>query len=83
MHGNVFELCQDFFSPNWYAESPAADPVGPSASDLHVVRGGAANSSLLAVRSGNRHGATVDFCIGDIGFRLAMTVTPQAEEEPR
>jgi formylglycine-generating enzyme required for sulfatase activity len=40
LHGNVFEWTADRFDPDYYAESPAADPPGPAGGVGRVVRGG-------------------------------------------
>jgi formylglycine-generating enzyme required for sulfatase activity len=46
MTGNVWELCQDFFGADFYAQSERRNPQGPpaasgtqSGSDVHVMRG--------------------------------------------
>ena len=31
MHGNVFEMCQDWYDPHFYESSPLLDPTGPGA----------------------------------------------------
>ena len=57
MHGNVWEWCQDGFSPRFYATSPAADPVYTGPATERVLRGGSwfleARSLRCAVRGGN------------------------------
>jgi serine/threonine-protein kinase len=40
MHGNVEEWCHDWFSADYYKNSPRANPLGPDSGDSHVVRGG-------------------------------------------
>lgn len=39
MRGNVWEWTMDWFSPNYYANSPRNDPQGPAHGMLKVVRG--------------------------------------------
>jgi formylglycine-generating enzyme required for sulfatase activity len=40
MHGNVFEWCSDWFSPDYYAQSALENPTGPASGLEHVIRGG-------------------------------------------
>jgi len=72
--GNVWEWCNDFYSVDYYNESPPADPKGPDAGQTKVVRGGAWRFSAQRCRSGYRYNENpgyADVCFGyDIyGFR--------------
>ena len=40
MIGNAREWCQDWYSPTYYATSPAVDPAGPTGGAERVMRGG-------------------------------------------
>ena len=74
MHGNVAEWCQDYFSPTYYKESPAADPTGPVTGVNRVVRGGSWNTPASRCRSAARSSEPPSTRRDDIGFRIVMEV---------
>lgn len=85
LYGNVSEWCEDVYSPNYYKESPASDPVGPVSpgKDVkRVMRGGSWKSSpdmcRASFRQGQKTGDTdacfyTDYC----GFRCVRRAKPE------
>ncbi len=69
MSGNVAEWVADYYSPSYYAESPARDPRGPTAGEDRVQRGGGFRSSTPLVRTTSRHGESIFAAESDAGFR--------------
>lgn len=80
MHGNQWELCQDWYDEGYYSASPTLDPQGPLAGKNHVVRGGAWSHAPGKCRSayrwyffGNGSGA--------VGFRVVMELGKEVKSK--
>jgi sulfatase modifying factor 1 len=76
MAGNVWEWVSDLYSHGYYAESPSADPAGPSTGNDHVYRGGSFDSDpkdhlRISIR---RHGKNFSNLVG---FRCVIEDTPE------
>jgi formylglycine-generating enzyme required for sulfatase activity len=68
MHGNVFELCWD-----WYGDYPTlsqTDPSGASFGTSRVIRGGSWNNSAGGARSALRNIISPAYRYAFVGFRL-------------
>lgn len=74
MYGNVAEWVQDWYAPNYYADSPAEDPSGPASGSYRVFRGGCWFDADKYCRATTRR---FDFPISrlsHVGFRVVRTV---------
>jgi formylglycine-generating enzyme required for sulfatase activity len=72
LHGNVREWCSDWYSQNWYAQSPVKHPAGPGAGAFRILRGGAWYSRALRLRSADRVYSAPDFRGNGVGFRVIL-----------
>lgn len=57
MMGNVSEWCRDYYAPDYYENSPVADPVGPDSAENgeRVLRGGSFSNLEYYLRSATRN----------------------------
>jgi formylglycine-generating enzyme required for sulfatase activity len=70
MLGNVLEWVNDWYQANYYENSPAQDPQGPSGGQYRVMRGGAWQFVPPYIRVSRRRGdAGPATRIGNVGFR--------------
>jgi formylglycine-generating enzyme required for sulfatase activity len=73
MLGNVAEWTADWYSFDYYANSPVADPTGPESGSYRVFRGGAWLDTPKFCRASSR---AFDFPINgqsNVGFRVVRT----------
>lgn len=76
MHGNMKEMCVDFYSSSSLPAS-ATDPVGPSTGSSRMSRGGGYESNASFCSSANRWVAiSPSGTLSDVGFRVKCSVEP-------
>ena len=78
MHGNLYQWCADWFSADYYSQSPQNDPTGPAVGSARVLRGGCFGNSAYNCRSAYRHGAPPARYDAADGFRVVEEVGGQA-----
>ncbi|MDD5092339.1 MAG: formylglycine-generating enzyme family protein [Candidatus Wallbacteria bacterium] len=54
MHGNLWEICSDWYSETYLPDSPVIDPAGPETGEIHVLRGGSWGDEITNCISGSR-----------------------------
>ena len=79
MAGNAWEWVNDWYSPEYYNNSPRRNPQGPDNGAFHIERGGCWRPSEKPIRSSYRGWYTPPFLGSEIvahsydGFRCAAT----------
>jgi sulfatase modifying factor 1 len=85
MDGNVWEWCNDFYRPDYYEQSPANNPQGPSDSYdpeepgtvKHVQRGGSficSDQYCIRYKAGSRGKGETSSAGNNLGFRCVKDV---------
>jgi formylglycine-generating enzyme len=70
MHGNVRELCWDWYGGNYYSSSQTNNPTGPTSGMGRVYRGAGWSSTFGKLRSASRDSDLPVARNSDVGFRL-------------
>ncbi|MBN1293655.1 MAG: formylglycine-generating enzyme family protein [Candidatus Latescibacteria bacterium] len=75
MHGNIGELCNDYYSAGYYKISPENNPHGPNTvTSIHVFRGGSYISECEKCRSSARSSLKYNVKSQSVGFRVVRSI---------
>lgn len=73
IQGNAWEWCWDFYSKEYYADSPSDNPYGPNTGGNKVYRGGNFSAPVDYLSVNKRYSLSPKLNDGMIGFRLVRS----------
>lgn len=79
MSGNVYEWCSDWYSADYYKNSPLKNPQGPASGVQHVIRGGSWDLQSKYSRISLRNYASPGARGYSNGLRLALNAPVNKE----
>ena len=73
MAGNLWEWVHDWYSSNYYRQSPSTNPQVPETGEYRVLRGGSWGYSVIVVRSALRNSYVPGTWYYEFGFRCVRS----------
>lgn len=71
---NVHEWCADWFQKDYYAQSPARNPLGPATGERRASRGGSWRHHIKVSRCAARSSIPPTLEYADYGFRVVRNI---------
>ena len=81
MYGNVWQWCQDSHANDYYAKSPADDPVCSSGGSNRMHRGGGWDFPAWSCRSAGRYHVEAGYRYFVLGFRVTLVLPEKSAEQ--